>query len=157
MNNIFCLETDWVQSLHGLKRNSSVQPLLNFISETKTCDFVYRNVATNVDFEYYINHLIHPSYRRFRIVYLCFHGAEGSLHMPNKDEISLSQFADDHIGIFKNCKVHFGSCETLNISDEEIKKFKKLTKGSVVTGYIIVVVFVDSVIFELWLMNLFMR
>ena len=57
MNKIFCLETEWDQTLHDLKKKSPVLPLLDFLENAIKVDYTFRQVATESDFKYYIEHL----------------------------------------------------------------------------------------------------
>ena len=74
MNKIFCLETEWDQTLHDLKKKSPVLPLLDFLENAIKVDYTFRQVATESDFKYYIEHLHQPSYSASDTIYLCFHG-----------------------------------------------------------------------------------
>ena len=53
MNKIFCLETEWDQTLHDLKKKSPVLPLLDFLENAIKVDYTFRQVATESDFKYY--------------------------------------------------------------------------------------------------------
>ena len=156
-NKIFCLETEWTQSAHDLKDESQVKPLLDFLKNSNKVDYVFRQVATYFDFNYYISHLKKPSYNSYTIVYLCFHGTPGCIHFadnePNFTELDLLGFAEENEGIFEGKIVHFSSCRTLKMSEDDIKTFKRLTKASMVTGYQRSVKMTESFIFEAWLLN----
>ena len=154
-NKIFCLETEWTQSAHDLKDESQVKPLLEFLKNSQKVDYVFRQVATFCDFDYYISHLKRPSYNNYTIVYLCFHGTPGCIHFADDaiPILDLLDFAEDNEGIFDGKIVHFGSCRTLKMSEEDIKTFKRLTKASMVTGYQRSVKMTESFIFEAWLLN----
>lgn len=56
MSSIFCLETEWDQSVHDMKKESSARPLLQYLA-TVGVEFVFRQVATLSEFEYYLKHL----------------------------------------------------------------------------------------------------
>ena len=68
MGKIFCLETEWNKSKHDLKYKSSAQSLLDFLENSKGIQYTFRNVATEMDFEYYIHHLYYDSYKLYDIV-----------------------------------------------------------------------------------------
>ena len=154
MSGIFCLETEWEQSIHDMKKESSVRPLLQYLNASEGTEFVFRQVATRTEFEYYLEHLSRSSYQRFDIVYLCFHGLEGEITFANKEYISLLQIAEQFPDIFTERKVHFGSCNTLKVGKNIISEFKECTGAKLVTGYAKAVPFHDSFLFELWLMHL---
>lgn len=163
MSKIFCLETEWIQSVHDLKTDSYVKPLLDFLYTTGIYNgidaYTFRNVCCKEDFNYYMEHLRHKSYYDYNIVYLAFHGDEGGIEFPadrkQKHLYTLRNFADEHEGIFKErpVNVHFGSCLTMNTNEEDILYFKNKTGANMVTGYERSVPFVESFIFETWLMN----
>lgn len=154
MRKIFCLETEWVQNVHSLKSKSSALSLLDFLQNSdKRISFLFRNVATKEDFNFYINHLNYDSYKAYDMVYLCFHGSESSISLACGAKIDIMDFAKEHMGIFEGKNVHFGCCSTLNIEEEKAKEFKRLTKARMITGYRKDVDFIDSFVFELWLLN----
>ncbi|MDE6159917.1 MAG: hypothetical protein K2F69_07545 [Bacteroidaceae bacterium] len=62
-------------------------------------------------------------------------------------------FAEEHNGIFEGRNVHFGSCSTLCMTNDEVLRFKYLTKARMITGYTRDVSFTPSFIFETWLLN----
>ncbi len=57
VNKVFCLETEWEQSVYDLKYDSQAKPLLEFLSNSCGVNFSFRQVATPSDFKYYISHL----------------------------------------------------------------------------------------------------
>lgn len=155
MNRIFCLETEWEQTVHDLKSKSAVLPLLDFLRNTIKIDYSFRQVATKFDFRYYIEHLQQPSYSAYDLIYLCFHGQKRSICFADKTDFDLLSFAEneEYNGIFENRNVHFGSCSTMKMTYEDIKTFKRLTKSRMVTGYTKDVDITSSFIFEAWLLN----
>lgn len=48
MNKIFCLETEWDQSMHDLKKKSTVLPLLDFLENAINIEYTFRQVAQNL-------------------------------------------------------------------------------------------------------------
>ena len=159
VNKVFCLETEWEQSVYDLKYDSQAKPLLEFFSNSCGVNFSFRQVATPSDFKYYISHLKQASYKDFSIVYLCFHGEKGIIHFAGSDNkgkcsiCSLIDFANENEGIFRGKFVHLGSCRTFKMNDSEIKQFKRLTGAIMVSGYERSVEMTTSFIFEAWLLN----
>lgn len=153
MNKIFCLETEWDQTIHDLKKKSTALSLLDFLQKNQKIEYAFRQVATEHDFEYYISHLFQPSYESFDNIYLCFHGLPQQICFADKSKLNLLSFAEDNNGIFYGRNVHFGSCSTLRMTSDEIIKFKQLTKARMITGYTKDVGFTPSFIFEAWLLN----
>lgn len=155
MNKIFCLETEWNQTIHDLKSKSTALSLLEFLGNANKVGYTFRQVATKFDFKYYIKHLQQASYKNYDLIYLCFHGEKRCICFADKTNLDLVNFAmeEEYYGIFENKNVHFGSCSTMKMNDEEIQKFKRLTKARMVTGYTKNVDFTSSFIFEAWLLN----
>ena len=134
MNRIFCLETEWDQTMHDLKKKSTVLPLLDFLENTINIEYTFRQVATESDFNYYIDHLQQPSYSAYDLIYLCFHGQKKCICFADKTDLDLMAFAEkkENFGIFEGRNVHFGSCSTLKMREEDIKIFKQLTKARMI-------------------------
>lgn len=155
MNRIFCLETEWDQTLHDLKKKSTVLPLLDFLENTIKIEYTFRQVATEHDFKYYIEHLQQQSYSAYDFIYLCFHGHKKCICFADGTDLDLITFAEkkESLGIFEGRNIHFGSCSTLKMRDEDIHQFKQLTKARMITGYTKDVDLTSSFIFETWLMN----
>lgn len=154
MGGIFCLETEWKQSIHDLKEQSKVLPLLEYLKRVNNTQYVFRQVATIHDFDYYITHLLYDSYSNYNTVYLCFHGYVSNIAFADKNNISLQDIGEKYTSIFEGKKVHFGSCSTLHITEKEAMQFKANTKAKLLTGYAREVPFVESFLFELWLINI---
>lgn len=95
------------------------------------------SLATESDFNYYIDHLQQPSYNAYDLIYLCFHGQKKCICFADKTDLALMAFAEkeENLEIFEGRNVHFGSCSTLKMREEDIKTFKQLTKARMITGY----------------------
>ncbi len=158
-NKIFCLETEWEQSIYDLKYDSQAQPILEFLYNSNGLDFAFRQVATKSDFDYYISHLKRASYKNYTIVYLCFHGEKGRIVFADSGKFGgerhydLLDFAEVNQDVFDGRIVHFGSCSTLKLDENKIKEFKRQTGALMVTGYERNVKMTESFIFEAWLLN----
>ena len=152
-NRILCLETEWETSIHDLKYESQAKPMLEFLYNSNGMVYSFRQVATKADFNYYIGHLNRVSYKEYNIVYLCFHGEKSKIVFADTSNYDIHEFAAEHPNIFEGKTVHFGSCSTLGINENDIKAFKRLTRASMVTGYQKDVEMTGSFIFETWLLN----
>lgn len=153
MNRIFCLETEWDQTVQDLKRKPTVLSLLEFMEGAIKVPHVFRQVATREDFRYYIGHLEQAAYNAYDIVYLCFHGAKGLIEFADHTRYSLEEFAGDYPDIFDGRTVIFDSCSTLRLDEDTVGDFKKSTGARLVVGYGRKVAFAKSFVFELWLLN----
>lgn len=156
MNRIFCLETEWDQSLHDLKKTSSVKSLLDFLTTCNNVQYCFRQVATLDDFEYYLKHLEHPSYDNYDMVYLCYHGTAGKIGFANREHMDIMNLIK-YDRIFEDKNVHFDSCSTLNMDEDDIRALKRGTKARLISGYTKNVPFLESFLFELWLLNTISR
>ena len=72
------------------------------------------SLATESDFNYYIDHLQQPSYNAYDLIYLCFHGQKKCICFADKTDLALMAFAEkeENLGIFEGRNVHLGSCST---------------------------------------------
>ena len=111
MDRIFCLETEWDQTLHDLKKKSTVLPLLDFLENSIKIEYTFRQVATEHDFKYYIEHLQQQSYSAYDFIYLCFHGHKKCICFADGTDLDLITFAEkkESLGIFEGRNIHFGS------------------------------------------------
>jgi len=153
MSKIFCLETEWMQSIHDMKSESMAKPLLDFLRTCQGVQTVFRQVATRADFDYYLQHLLREAYRDYDIIYLCFHGDEGKITFADKSGITLMDLATQYPHIFDGRVVLFDSCLTMSADEPTIRSFKRKTGAKLVLGYQVEVGFDTSFIFELWLLN----
>ena len=97
MNRIFCLETEWDQSMHDLKKKSTVLPLLDFLENTINIEYTFRQVATESDFNYYIDHLQQPSYNAYDLIYLCFHGQKKCICFAAKNNWDFKVATEEYL------------------------------------------------------------
>ena len=162
-NKIFCLETEWEQSVSDMKFEPQAKPMLEFLNNSNGIEFAFRQVAAKSEFAYYIRHLKRASYKDYTIVYLCFHGEKCRIVFADSGKYGgerhydLIEFAEANNNVFDGKIVHFGSCSTLKMNEQKIKEFKILTGASMVTGYEKPVEMTESFIFEAWLLNTFYK
>ena len=70
-----------------------LMPLLDFLENTINIEYTFRQVATESDFNYYIDHLQQPSYSAYDLIYLCFHGQNKCICFADKRDLDLMAFA----------------------------------------------------------------
>lgn len=153
MGKIFCLETEWNKTVHDLKFKPYALSLLEFLENSAGIPFIHRTVATQQDFNFYIEHLLYDSYKAYDTIYLSFHGENENIAFADKSNLNILDFAQEHRNIFAGKNVHFGSCSTLAIKEEKLKEFKNVSGARMVTGYAKDVEMINSFVFELWLLN----
>lgn len=66
MNKIFCLETEWDQTIHDLKKKSTVLSLLDFLqnAQKKKIEYIHSDKSQhpptlNIIFHIYFNRVMH--------------------------------------------------------------------------------------------------
>lgn len=152
MRKIFCLETEWNMSrTRKMRDRTSMLPLLTFLEESSKIEFVFRNVASRNDLQFYLSQLRYKTYDQFEIVYFAFHGITRSIDIPSEPEhpLELTELAELSNGLLKNRIIHFGSCRTLNTSDRIINGFKIASGARIVSGYTKTIDFVKSSILDI--------
>lgn len=139
-HNIFCLETEWYFSKVRLQDPFSSEPLLMMMENTYDWKYVYRRVATREELTYSLRRLKLASFSSYDVVYLTFHGEqnciilEGEGKSPQRYLVSFDELADILDGALAGKFVHFSSCETLS-SELDARRFKRLTKAKLISGY----------------------
>lgn len=128
---VFCLEGDWDPDL---RRQGSVEPILQMLASVGLAEYVHRNVATIDQFTYYLQRWSLKKYDSFGLLYLPAHGSGNELHL-GKDSVSLDHIGEVLEGKARGRVIHFGGCDTLDIDDEVLRSFAKRTGASAVTGY----------------------
>lgn len=131
---IYCLEGDWD---NNLRKKSSVESALNLLEVNLEIETIYKTCSTKEEFYNRLHQLLKAPkrYEKYQIIYLAFHGFENGIKIGNGLEISLSELADEFEGLLKDKIIHFGSCSTLDIYEDEIINFIKRTKALGVSGY----------------------
>lgn len=129
-NGILCLEGDWED---GLIRRKSLVPVLKLLRSQWDIPFIYRIVPTRDEFKRVIDKWGTSAYSKFNILYLGFHGEPGALRFGD-EQVPIRDLWELH-GKGQGRIVHFGSCETLNISPREIERFFKQTQFQALCGF----------------------
>ena len=134
---IYCLEGVWRyddddEDLRS--RDSTVQPLLQFLEANEYWDCRHRDVATRGELIYYLDN----EWWRCTdgsILYLCTHGSPGSISLSDLQSIDFEELAVKLAGACGDCHVHFGGCAVLDIDRSELESFKNATGAAVVSGF----------------------
>lgn len=147
---IFCLEGAWGPKLTD---PSTVRPLLDLLAGQKQIKFIHKDVVTVNELEYYLNKWLQRQYEAYNVGYLAFHGEPGQLFLGRR-RVSLDMLAEIIDGRGSGRILHFSSCSTLDIDQEdEIKQFLKRTKVKAVCGYRNDVDWLESAAFEVLLIE----
>ena len=115
-------------------------PLLEFMKQQMGIDYIYRQIVTRQELEYYLKKIADKHFQnKFSVVYFSFHGEPENLSLTQngKNNISLNDIADmvAPYESFLNRHIHFSTCETLKCDEEIIKRFKKIVGAKTVSGY----------------------
>ena len=129
---IFCLETVWYDS----KDQTSIRPVLELLRDSYLgVPFIHRNAVTLDAFKYHVAEWLGEDSKEFPILYLAYHGDAGYLQLNEDTGLKLPEIARILRGGCENRLVHFASCSTLNVSDDELACFADETAASAVSGY----------------------
>ena len=153
--NVFCIEGEWDPD--DLRNQSSVKPILETLSKVRKRDFSYihRRVAKTDELSFYLAKWTQKKYESYGVLALAMHGTKSKLQLAGlRNEISLDQLAGIIDGQGKDRIIYLGSCDTLGIGQEEIKEFKRKTKGMAIIGYEKTVDWIESAAFEMLLFDL---
>jgi hypothetical protein len=86
---VFCLEGLWDTDL---RKGPSVRPILELLRVNRTIDYIYRDCATQEEFEFYLGKWTQKTYDAFPVLYLASHGAEFTVclgqHTCSLDELA---------------------------------------------------------------------
>lgn len=160
MNGIFCLETDWLDE----RKPASSQYLLALLERMSGIPFVYRDVATTKELDFYLGRWCGRNTKErdyqlhdLGILYLGFHGCPGQIDLYD-DSVSLVELAkglthSKNQYSLSGSVIHFASCSVMD-SPETVKDFKTKVGASCVTGYREEVDFASSWAFELMYLGL---
>jgi hypothetical protein len=146
---IFCLEGDWGSNL---KDKSSVRPLLDFLVQDARIDFIYRDIGTIEELQFYIRKWGQNQYKRYSIGYFAFHGEPGCIFV-GRHKLTLSELADMLGRVCEGKTIYFGSCSTLDVRKREMDAFRQATRARCVCGYNEEVDWFISAAFELLLFS----
>ena len=159
MNGIFCLETDWLDE----RKPASSQSILTLLERISGIPFVYRDVATTRELDFYLGRWCGRNtdgdyqLRDLGILYLGFHGCPGQIELYD-DSVSLDELAKslthgENQYSLSGSVIHFASCSVMD-SPEEVEKFKGDVGASCVSGYSKKVGYAPSWAFELMYLDL---
>ena len=136
---IICLETEWQLTVKKNQLPLHTEPLLDFLGKAYGCNYWYRRIATKAELQFYLRRFGYSKFDDYKIFYFSFHGNTRSISLegekPGENIISLDDLAKMAGHTFENKIVHFSSCRTLLGNIQELEKFKKITKASLVSGY----------------------
>lgn len=149
-NGILCIEGDWDESL---RQHKTVRPIFQLLRDSIHVPFIYRNVATRVEFAHVVQEWAKHKYKTHNILYLGFHGHYGSLRMSTSEVVSVDELSNWIHGKGEGRMVHFGACSTM-ASRKHMERFLIDSNCEAVSGYTKDVDWLKSTIFELYYFHL---
>ncbi len=150
MKGIYCLEGIWDEDL---REKSSVKPILELLHCNRYIDHIYHSCATKEEIEFFVNKWTQRKYHKYPILYLAFHGEKNFLLLGNKETYSLDDLAELLAGKCGNSIIIFGSCSTLALRKNYLKKFLDKTGSLAIGGYQKDVAWLPSVAFEMLILS----
>ena len=147
-NGILCLETIWFDE----QENPSTRHLLKLLRSISGMPFVYRDVSTYEEFDFYLGRWLgRHTYKKdyvlgdYGILYLGFHGGSGEIslrrdlsHGKYDEGVDLERLAkcllDDEQYSCQGSVIHFASCSLLR-AKRRVSEFKDKVGAACVSGY----------------------
>ena len=149
---IFCLEGTWSRSL---KKQSSVEPILQLLRQWDPVfvRFVHRDVDTGGSLRYYLDKWTKNSYADYPILYLAFHGEQGTLCIGDQrrrdGQVRLEDLERMLAGKCGKRIIYFAACATVGIHGNRLNAFLRKTGALAVCGYTADVDWLVATAFEL--------
>jgi len=154
---VFCLEGDW----WGITDTTSIEPALELLKSSgqRAFDYIHRDVGVVAELEYYLAKWTQRQLARYPILYLGFHGDEGCVCVGDarrrEHKLSLDWFEERLEGRCNKRVIHFGSCGFMAKDARRLRRFLRRTGALAVCGYKGDVGWLESIAFELLLLDEF--
>ncbi len=148
---VFCIEGEWGPSL---KDERSVRPLLEIVQREAGVDFVYRRVSTREELASLINRWRQNQYARYSVGYFAFHGSLGRIWVGRK-WVELEELGKMLAGSARGRTLYFGSCKTIQVPDQRLEDFKRISGARVVAGFTKEVDWLESAAFDMLALRAF--
>lgn len=151
-HGIYCLEVgEWFGSL---TKKDSVAPVLQLLHDSPlSVPFIHRDIATDVEFRYYLAKWTQSRHNDYPILYLSFHGSPGCIHVFKENGKPAELSTDDLLSMLEGkCNrrlIHFGCCSVLNMHGHIINKYLRESGAVAVSGYSQDVDWIKSTVFEM--------
>lgn len=138
-NGIICFETGDFKKYNTTNEFYAL-PLLEFMKNEMGIEFIYRQVATRQELEFYLKKIGDKHFKnKYNVVYFSFHGRPENIFLTHdeRSNVSLDDLAEMGAPYesFLDQHIHFSSCETLDCDDSLIKTFKRNVGAKTVSGY----------------------
>ena len=147
--HVFCLEGDWNLDL---RNKSSIAAALEFLQTNCGVKYIHKNCGTRENLQYYLKLWKQKRYQDYTICYLAFHGHPETIKVGTED-VNLDELAEMLNGSCHNKIIHFGSCNTLDTDERNIRRFLDTTKALAVCGFKTDIDYLESSVFDMLLIE----
>lgn len=152
---VLSIEGEWDKDRPADRQ--SVRPLLSVLEAQGDIESFHRDAATRAELYHLLDRWTSEArYRNFRFLYLSFHGAPGLVALSDGD-VTLGRLATRLEGKCHGRVIHFGSCESLNVSTRRLASFRETTGAALVSGYRGAVDWVESASLDMMLVSYLAR
>ncbi len=135
---VFCLETDqWYRQ----KDRSSIEPALELVERCSGTRYEHRDVATEAEFEFFLDRYFRRGYKNFPILYLGFHGwcaedgNDAFLQIGDRTKVPLERIEQWIDGRCQGRLVYFGACGVMKTNGNRLNRFVRNTRAVAIAGY----------------------
>ncbi|NHN56000.1 hypothetical protein G9U51_09450 [Calidifontibacter sp. DB0510] len=153
---IVCLEGSWRERLDS---TDSIEPALRCIESLGYANVVHKDVATESELVHYIDQWLGRSGKAmpsYRMGMFAFHGDARTIWL-GAEEVTLDRFAEIIDGRASGRVLYFGSCGVLNVADDVLTDFCRITNARGIVGYTKAVDMLETVAFEVLLIKATLR
>ncbi len=147
VKHVACLESFWT---HNIEDRLSVGPVLELLGKMNDTRSVILSCNTIEELKFNLE--IVKRMKRYRILYLAFHGYPGGICLPDL-KIDMETLASFMGKAFRNWVIFFDNCLTMNAEKDRILDFVSVTEVKMVIGYKREVTWLDSAALDLLILN----
>lgn len=148
---IFCLEGEWDSG--NIDSRLTVKPLLDLLEGMERSGWnVHRTAATRAEVTFQLRRWADASGTDYPLGYLAFHGGPGFIEV-NDESMSLNDVATILGTDAAGRVLHFGSCGTVAVEEDELREFCRSTGLKGVVGYTRSIAWAESAAFDILLLT----
>jgi hypothetical protein len=144
---LYCIDSDWKPpGGHEL----TYQPVLDLLRSLSLFDCTRRTVGTLEELRHRIRQWVGLPQKWWGLV-ISSHGWAGEICVGDEERMSLAEVGET-IAKAGGCGgriIHLGGCRAMDVSEEEVRQFLRLTGAKALSGYRNVVEWPPSVALEL--------
>jgi hypothetical protein len=145
--HIACFESLWDRDFH---KRLTMAHIVNTLSIYHGVRHAFFTCNTEAELSYNLRLLRRRA--GYGVLYLSLHGYPGHVQLDSVD-LSLDDLAERMGTGFRDWVIHFGTCETVDVPRETLRKFIMRTGVAMVVGYRCSVHWIDSAASDLLLLD----